>query len=92
MSERIQKTVRFTGRVQGVGFRYTVCRVAKRFDVTGYVKNLPDGRVELLAEADANTLEQFINAVHREMHGYITDVAVENGPVTGRFNSFGIAY
>ena len=92
MSELIQKTVRFSGRVQGVGFRYSTCSVAARFDVTGYVKNLPDGRVEIVAEASLDELNRFIEAVKREMRSYISEVMVENGLATGRFRDFGIAY
>jgi acylphosphatase len=44
--DKQQRTVRFSGMVQGVGFRYTACRIAGRYDVTGYVKNLHDGSVE----------------------------------------------
>lgn len=92
MSELIQKTVCFSGRVQGVGFRYSTCRVAGGFNVTGYVKNLPDGRVEIVAEAPLDELNRFIEAVKREMRSYISDVMVENGLATGRFRDFGIAY
>ena len=48
----IRRTSHFSGHVQGVGFRYTVADVAEDFDVRGYVRNLPDGRVELVAEGD----------------------------------------
>jgi acylphosphatase len=53
----------YTGRVQGVGFRYTVRTTAMGFDVTGTVKNLPDGRVELLAEGEKAELEAFLQAI-----------------------------
>ena len=49
----------YSGRVQGVGFRYTVRRVANGFDVTGAVRNLPDGRVELLADGVIDELDAF---------------------------------
>ena len=49
-----RREVYFSGRVQGVGFRYTVRMVASRFAVTGFVKNLPDGRVQLVAEGLTN--------------------------------------
>lgn len=58
------KQVFYSGRVQGVGFRYTVKRIASGFEVTGWVKNLPDGRVELQAVShDADELEAFLAAV-----------------------------
>ncbi len=49
----------YTGNVQGVGFRYTVKSVAAGYEVTGYVRNLPDGRVELVAEGSKEELEAF---------------------------------
>jgi acylphosphatase len=53
----------YTGRVQGVGFRYTTKTVACGFDVTGTVRNLSDGRVELLAEGERTELEEFRKAI-----------------------------
>ena len=47
----IRRRVCFNGDVQGVGFRYTTCQIAKDYTVGGYVKNLLDGRVEIVAEA-----------------------------------------
>lgn len=55
--------VLYAGRVQGVGFRYTVQRLASGFEVTGAVRNLPDGRVELLAEGSQDELDAFRQAV-----------------------------
>ena len=49
----------YSGRVQGVGFRYTVRTLATGYEVTGTVRNLPDGRVELTAEGRENELEAF---------------------------------
>lgn len=51
--------VMYSGRVQGVGFRYTVKQVAAGYEVTGTVRNLPDGRVELVAEGARDELEAF---------------------------------
>jgi acylphosphatase len=51
--------VLYSGRVQGVGFRHTVKQVASGYDVTGTVRNLPDGRVELVAEGEREELDAF---------------------------------
>ncbi len=60
----------YTGRVQGVGFRYSTKRIASGFDVTGWVKNLPDGRVELFAQAfDADEVEAFLEDIQRSSLG-----------------------
>ena len=53
----------YSGHVQGVGFRFTVKRAAAGFEVTGVVRNLPDGRVELVAEGDRKELEAFRAAI-----------------------------
>lgn len=76
---RICKRVHYSGTVQGVGFRYTAQRLAANFSVAGSVRNLPDGRVELLAEGEADEIDRFLAAVERQMAGYIeqTDITEE---------------
>jgi acylphosphatase len=59
--ERLQ--VLYSGRVQGVGFRFTVKMVAHGFEVTGIVRNLADGRVEMIAEGERGELEQFLKGI-----------------------------
>jgi acylphosphatase len=71
MPEVHHETVYFTGRVQGVGFRYTALQVAREFEVSGFVSNLPDGRVVLEAEGTRAHVEAFIGAVHEKMDGYV---------------------
>ncbi len=67
-------TAFFTGRVQGVGFRYQSLQVAKGFEVSGFVKNLPDGRVQLEAEGKVTEANDFVAAVHESMTGYIRKI------------------
>ncbi len=71
MSEVHHAKVFFTGRVQGVGFRYQALQVAKGFEVSGFVQNLPDGRVQLEAEGAKGEVEAFIAAVQEHMEGHI---------------------
>ena len=62
----------YEGNVQGVGFRYTVRQIAKGFDVTGSVRNLPDGRVELLAAGEEEEVHAFLDAIlQSELRGHI---------------------
>lgn len=65
--QRVQ--VYYSGHVQGVGFRYTVKSLVSGFDVTGTVKNLPDGRVELVAEGSKDELEAFQQAIRESEVG-----------------------
>ena len=67
----------FEGRVQGVGFRYQTVSVAKGFDVSGSVRNLPDGRVHLVAEGDEAEVREFQEAVADEMESYIRNSEIQ---------------
>jgi acylphosphatase len=71
MPEVYHETVFFTGRVQGVGFRYSTLQVAKEFEVAGFVKNLPDGRVHLEVEGTGQEIAAFVQAVEARLHGHI---------------------
>ena len=71
MSEVQHLTAYFTGHVQGVGFRYQTMQVAKEFEVSGFVKNLPDGRVQLEAEGQPAEVRDFVVAVQERLAGYI---------------------
>jgi acylphosphatase len=78
------KRVLYRGRVQGVGFRYTVQGVAAGRPVVGFVRNLPTGEVELVAEGDAAAVDGFLNAVAQRMAGYIAAAQSSDAPPTGR--------
>lgn len=82
--------VYYTGEVQGVGFRYTVCRLAENFEVTGFVRNLPDGRVQLIAEGPTEELDRFLAAVFSQMAQYIRKQNLDKQEPTGQFSSFGL--
>lgn len=88
----IRRTVFFSGHVQGVGFRYTAHHVAGRFDVTGYVKNLADGRVEAVVEGECEEVAAFVNAVREEMSTYIHDVRCTDSQGTGEFTDFALRF
>ena len=76
----IRKTVRYSGRVQGVGFRYTAQHLASGFAVTGFVRNCPDGGVELVAEGETDEVEPFLAAVAARMASHIARTIVRDAP------------
>ena len=77
---KVRRRAYYSGRVQGVGFRFTSQRLASDRAVGGYVRNLPDGRVELLAEGDRAEVDALLDAVRRRMGGHIRDVQVVDEP------------
>lgn len=82
----------YAGHVQGVGFRYTVKSVAVGFEVMGTVRNLPDGRVELVAEGDAAELKAFQQAIRDEgLDHFIRDEQVEWCDAVGGLRGFEIS-
>ena len=87
-----RKTCYFSGHVQGVGFRYTVKNIAQRHDVRGYVRNLADGRVELVMEGPDPDMDQLVADVCDRMTGYIKKVDTNLLPATGEFACFNIRH
>ncbi|MBX3394249.1 MAG: acylphosphatase [Phycisphaerae bacterium] len=92
MGESVRQRILFTGRVQGVGFRQTTCLIARHHAVTGYVRNLPDGRVEAVVEGESAAIDSFRAAVVDEMRGFIRDVRSESGEASGEFEGFRVRY
>jgi acylphosphatase len=97
MSDRDSKSaerreVHYSGHVQGVGFRYSVRQLASGFEVAGFVRNLPDGRVQLVAEGLASELTRFLDAIAAKMAAYIRDAAVDVRPANGEFAGFEVRY
>jgi acylphosphatase len=87
-----RREVYYQGEVQGVGFRYTAQRLAGNHEVTGYVKNLPDGRVLLVAEGQPPELDQFLNSVSQAMRHCVESTCQTTHPATGEFTHFGIRH
>ncbi len=83
----------FSGMVQGVGFRFTAERLARRFPVTGFVRNLDDGRLEVVAEGEEEKLVEFLTAIRESgVKNYIRDVEVHWSKAEECFKSFSIAF
>jgi acylphosphatase len=82
----------FRGNVQGVGFRYTAIGVAKTCSVTGYVMNLRDGTVRMVAEGRKGDVTRLIQGVKAAMVGYIQEHAESWGPATGELFDFSVRH
>jgi acylphosphatase len=78
------KHVLYSGQVQGVGFRYTAQALAAGYPVAGYVRNLPSGEVELVAEGEGSIVEAYLAAVAHQMVGYISNTTVQDVAPTGQ--------
>ena len=88
---RRRMTVFYSGQVQGVGFRYTAKTVATGFEITGTIRNLPDGRVELVAEGHNQELDAFRAALHDAgLAGFIRDERVDWAETKNEFRGFEI--
>ena len=87
-----RRQVYYSGRVQGVGFRYTARQIADRFDVTGFVENLGDGRVELVAEGEPAEIDRFLAELRGAMRRYIDGEQPQTRAVTGEFEGFSIRH
>jgi acylphosphatase len=68
-----RRRVTYSGQVQGVGFRMTARRLSTGYPISGYVRNLPDGRVEIVAQGEPEVLSQYLQAVQREFAEMIRD-------------------
>lgn len=82
-----------SGQVQGVAFRYTAIRQARSLGVTGWVKNLHDGRVELLLEGEDSTVRQMVEWCHQGPRAaHVTNVKEEIVPYSGKYHSFDVRF
>jgi acylphosphatase len=90
--EAQRNEVYYSGRVQGVGFRYTACSIARQFAVSGYIKNLPDGRVELVVEGQPEEIRAMLREIQSEMGQHIRDVRETPSRATGRYSSFDVRF
>lgn len=84
--------VYYTGSVQGVGFRFTAERVAMSFGLTGWARNLSDGRVEITAEGNVRRLNEFLEKIEDVFKAYIKDSDIEWDEASGEFSGFDIRH
>ena len=89
---KVAKHIIFVGRVQGVGFRFTVHRIAIRHKLAGLVRNLPDGTVEMLAQGSAENIDDCINDIKESFVGYIKETTINNTPAEPKYKDFKITF
>ena len=88
--DRQTRYVRFRGRVQGVGFRYTAAGLAQANGVRGYVRNCPDGSVELVAQGAGDDIDRLLAQLGQHFSGYIDGQTVEDCDSNETFAGFDI--
>ena len=87
-----RREVLYSGRVQGVGFRYTARQLAGDYEVTGFVRNLSDGRVQMVVEGSHAEIDRYMTALADHLTGYIRAAAADTRPATGEFAEFEVRY
>lgn len=86
----VARLVRYSGHVQGVGFRVTAVTIARSFRVTGWVRNLSDGRVQLLVEGPATEVSQFLDSIADHWADQIDATEIETREPTGSHRRFDV--
>ncbi len=86
------KHIIFNGRVQGVGFRYTACKIAQRFLLTGFVRNLPNGSVEMKIQGTDESVQSCIQEIEAYFGDYIRNTEQTELPYDPTFMDFKIVF
>lgn len=92
MDDKKAVRIMLYGIVQGVGMRFYVSNTAKRVGVSGFVRNLSDGSVEIVAEGAPYEVDTFIEKVKHAPRGRITDTDVSDVPYKGSYNGFQVRF
>jgi len=88
----VAKQIIFVGHVQGVGFRFTAHRMAGRHQLTGFVRNLRDGNVEMVAQGSAGDIEDCIRDIKESFPGYVREVIINDIPPDAKHTDFKITF
>jgi acylphosphatase len=90
--DQIAKHIIFSGQVQGVGFRFTAFNIAHRHQLTGFVRNLLDGTVEMLAQGSAQAIDDCTRDIVEEFSGYIRETEIKEIPPNPQYKNFKITF
>lgn len=88
----VAKHIIFTGYVQGVGFRFTAHRIANRHQLTGFVRNAPDGTVEMLVQGQPEQINDCIKDLQDSFAGFLRETQIEEIPPNPRYTTFNITF
>jgi len=88
----VAKRIIFTGRVQGVGFRFTARRAADRRQLTGFVRNVSDGTVEMLAQGRPEDVDDCIQDIEEYFAGYLRETKIQEIPPDPKYTDFIITF
>jgi len=92
-NRKIACKINIEGRVQGVGFRYSAIKAARRYNVAGWVKNEYDGSVNVFCEGDREQVDEFIKWCKQgPPSAHIVDVNINQTAYTGKYSQFSVAY
>jgi len=91
-TEMVAQHIIFTGHVQGVGFRFTAHRMASRRRLAGFVRNLSDGTVEMLAQGPAEDIEECIRDIKEALAGYVGETVIDEIPTDPKYTDFRITF
>ena len=86
------KHIIFIGRVQGIGFRFTAHNIANRYGLTGWVRNLPDGTVEMVARGPSDNIDDCLRNIKQAFEGYIRETKVEEITTNTQYKNFKITF
>jgi len=89
---RTTKHIIFTGQVQGVGFRFTAFDIANHYSLTGFVRNLPDGTVEMIAQGPPDNIADCIRDIKESFGAHIRETKIEEIPCDPRYEDFKITF
>jgi len=92
VQDQLRRRLIYSGRVQGIGFRYTTASIARRYGVSGFVRNLSDGTVELVAEGTAVALDEFFDEIASTLGRNITAAQITEFQTDEKLNRFEIRY
>jgi acylphosphatase len=90
--EQVARHIVFSGEVQGVGFRFTALNVATRCCLVGYVRNLANGMVEMLAQGSAEDIDDCIRDIQKSFADYIRETQVKEIPFDPKYKDFKITF